>query len=111
MAGITANPALYPGGGAGGPFSTTAVSALIATKNTAKNTKQNEEGQLRAAGVAEDDAYDACDDKARRLLNLAIATHGVSSANLTLIGWGPPAADQQRGRAAPHARSGRTRAG
>lgn len=88
VAGITANPALYPSG-VGDPFELTAFNALIATKNTAKNTRQNEEGQFRAAVVAEEAGYDGCDDEERRLLNLAIATHGVNSANLVHIGWAP----------------------
>lgn len=90
VAGITANPLLYPNG-PGQPFALGAFNALITTKNNAKNTRQQEEGQFRNAVVAEEAAYDGTDDEARRLLNLAIATHGVDSTNLTLIGWGPRA--------------------
>jgi hypothetical protein len=90
VAGITANPALYPNG-PGQPFALPIFSGFITAKTTAKNTKQNEEGQFRAAVVGEDAAYENCDNEARRLLNLAIATHGVDSANLVLIGWGPRA--------------------
>jgi hypothetical protein len=90
VAGITANPAQYPSG-AGQPFNLTAFNGFITTKNTAVNTRQQEEGQFRVAVVAETDSYEDCDAEARRLLNLAIATHGVSSPNLVLIGWGPPA--------------------
>jgi len=92
VAGIIANPSLYPNSGPTDPFNTAAFSTMITAKNTAKNTRQNEEGQFRAAVVVEETAYDNCDDEARRLLNLAIATHGVNSANLVHIGWGPPAA-------------------
>lgn len=90
VAGITANPAQYPSG-AGQPFALATFNGLITTKNTAVNTRQQEEGQFRVAVVAETDSYEDCDAEARRLLNLAIATHGVSSPNLVLIGWGPPA--------------------
>jgi hypothetical protein len=89
VAGITANPAQYPAG-PGQPFSLTTFNGLITKKNTAVNTRQQEEGQFRIAVVAENDAYEDCDAEARRLLDLAIATHGVSSPLLTLIGWGPP---------------------
>ncbi|KXK18315.1 MAG: hypothetical protein QY327_11575 [Fimbriimonadaceae bacterium] len=78
--------------GAGQPFNLTAFNGLITAKNTAVNTRQQEEGQFRVAVVGETNSYDDCDDEARRLLNLAIATHGVDSPNLVLIGWGPPAA-------------------
>jgi len=88
VAGITANAALYPSG-PGQPFALATFNGFITTKTTAKNTRQNEEGQFRAAVVAEDASYDDCDDEARRLLNLAIATHGVDSPNLVHIGWGP----------------------
>lgn len=87
-AGIAANPGLYPSG-PGDPFDLSAFSGFISAKNTAKNTRQNEEAEFRAAVVAEDAAYDDCDDEARRLLNLAIATHGANSPNLVHIGWGP----------------------
>jgi hypothetical protein len=78
--------------GAGQPFNLTAFNGLITAKNTAVNTRQQEEGQFRVAVVGETNSYDDCDDEARRLLNLAIATHGVDSPNLVLIGRGPPAA-------------------
>ena len=91
VAGVTANPALYPSG-AGDPFELTAFNGFITTKTTAKNTRQQEEGQFRAAVAGETGAYGDCDDEARRFINLAIATHGVDSPNLTLIGWGPRAA-------------------
>lgn len=90
VAGITANPLLYPSG-PGQPFALAALNGFITAKNTAVNTRQQEEGQFRAAVAAETGAFGDCDDEARRLLNLAIATHGVDSANLVLIGWGPRA--------------------
>ena len=88
LAGIAANPADYPNG-IGDPFNTTTLTTLNTTKNTAKNTRQNEEGQFRVAVTAENGAYDSEDDEERRLLDLAIATHGVNSPKLVLIGWGP----------------------
>src|SRR5687768_11330619 len=88
VAGVTANPALYPSG-VGDPFELAALNGFITAKNTAVNTRQQEEGQFRAAVVAETGAYANCDEEIRRLLNLAIAVHGVDSPNLVLIGWGP----------------------
>ncbi|MCZ7580875.1 MAG: fibronectin type III domain-containing protein [Fimbriimonadaceae bacterium] len=93
VAGIAANPALYPSG-PGQPFATGTLSGLITTKNTAVNTQQQEEGQFRAATAAANGAYDDCDDEERRLLNLAIATHGADSPHLLLIGSGPRSAPQ-----------------
>lgn len=90
LAGIGANAALYPSG-PGAPFATVTLNALITAKNTAVNTRQQEEGQFRGAVAAEDDAFDNVDEEVRRLLNLAIATHGIDSPHLTLIGWGPRA--------------------
>ncbi len=90
VAGITANPALYPSG-AGDPFELAVFNGLITAKNTAKNTRQNEEGQFRNAVATETDAYDDTDDESRRLIDLAMATHGKDSPHLTLIGWGPTA--------------------
>jgi len=91
VAGIAANPALYPSG-PGQPFETATLSAKIATKITAVNTQQQLEGEFRAATTAANAAYDGCDDEERRLLNLAIATHGLQSRNLLLIGSGPRSA-------------------
>lgn len=88
VAGVTANPTDYPSG-PGQPFALTAFNGFITTKNTAKNTRQNEEGQFRVAVAAEGTAYNNTDNEARRLINLAIATHGVNSPKLLLIGWGP----------------------
>lgn len=93
VAGVTANPLLYPSG-AGQPFELAALNGFITAKNTAKNTRQQEEGQFRAAVAGEETAYDDTDGEARRLLDLAMATHGKDSPNLTLIGWGPTAAPQ-----------------
>lgn len=91
LAGITANPADYPSG-PGQPFATATLSGLITAKNTAVNTRVQEEGQFRTAVAGEETAYDGCDDEERRLLNLAIATHGADSPKLLLIGWAPKAA-------------------
>lgn len=93
VAGVTANPALYPSG-VGDPFELAALNGFIAAKNTAVNTRQQEEGQFRASVVAEEGTFENCDDETRRLINLAIAIHGVDSPNLVLIGWGPRAAAQ-----------------
>jgi len=88
VAGVTANPIDYPSG-PGQPFALATFNGLITTKNTAKSTRQNEEGQFRVAVTAENSAYDGTDDEARRFLDLAIATHGVNSPKLVLIGWAP----------------------
>ena len=91
VAGITANSALFPSG-AGQPFALATLNARITAKNTAVNTRQQEEGQFRTAVTVESGTYGDCDDETRRLLNLAIATHGVDSPHLVLLGWGPRAA-------------------
>ncbi|MEX2243903.1 MAG: fibronectin type III domain-containing protein [Fimbriimonadaceae bacterium] len=88
VAGIAANPTEYPSG-LGEPFDTGVLVGLITAKNNASNTRQADESQFRLSVEAEGDTFDAVDEEARRLLNLAIATHGVKSNNLTLIGWGP----------------------
>lgn len=93
VAGVTANAAQYPSG-PGQPFALGNFNGFITAKNTAVSTRQQEEGQFRVAVESETAAYEDCDEEARRLLNLAIATHGVDSPNLTLIGWGPRAAAQ-----------------
>lgn len=95
LTGIAANPVDYPNG-LGQPFNTTTLTTLNNTKNTAKTTRQTEEGQFRVAVTAENAAYTNEDTEARRIINLAIATHGVNSPKLVLIGWGPiDAADSQ----------------
>jgi hypothetical protein len=88
VAGIAANPALYPSG-PGQPFDSTTLSARIAAKSTAVDALRQAEGQFRAATAAANGAYDECDEEERRLLNQAIATHGLQSPNLLLIGSGP----------------------
>ena len=88
VAGITASPALFPSG-PGQPFDVATLNARIAAKNAAVNAQQQAEGQSRAATAAANGAYDDCDDEERRLLNQAIATHGLHSQNLLLIGSGP----------------------
>lgn len=108
VAGIAANPALYPSG-PGQPFATGTLSGLITTKNTAVNTQQQEEGQFRAATAAANGAYDDCDDEERRLLNLAIATHGADSPHLLLIGSGPRSSAVQHSRAGQELGSHRSR--
>lgn len=93
VAGITANPALFPSG-PGQPFELATLNARIATKNTAVNTQQQEEGQFRAATAGANAGYDGCDDEERRILNLAIAMYGIDSNNLILLGSGPRGAPQ-----------------
>ncbi|MFY9234185.1 MAG: fibronectin type III domain-containing protein [Fimbriimonadaceae bacterium] len=88
LAGIAANPIDYPSG-PGQPFNTANLTNFNNTKNTAKNTRQQEEGQFRVAVTAENGSYDVVTDEVRRFVNLAIAVHGIKSPKLLLIGWAP----------------------
>ncbi len=89
-AGITANPGDYPSG-VGDPFDLTALNAQLTTLNTAVSDRQTKEGTFRVAVTVENDEFDDTDGIVRKLLDLAMATHGPDSPKLTLIGWAPTA--------------------
>lgn len=87
-AGIIANPADYPSG-AGQPFNLTALNAQLAVLDTAISDRQTKEGAFRVAVAVENDEFDDTDVIIRKLIDLAMATHGPNSPKLTKIGWGP----------------------
>lgn len=87
VSGITANPADYPSG-AGQPFNLTAFNALITAKNTAVATASADRAAAEVSLAAENDSYADCDEEARRLWDLGIATHGRNSPKLAAIGAG-----------------------
>lgn len=89
VAGVTANPAEYPSG-PGQMFALTTLNNAITAKNTAVSTSQQASADAQIATDAENDAYEACDEEATRLIRLAEAMHAANPQNLELIGWGAP---------------------